>query len=48
MDRYPKDDPTAKKVAHKESSSHSRESLEKPVGLGWHPTSPVIGGLNLS
>ena len=34
MDRCPKDGPTAKNLACKESSSHSREKLEKPVGGG--------------
>ena len=38
MDRYPKDEATAKNFVWNKSSSHSQEKLEKPVGGGgWMP-----------
>ena len=39
MDGCPKDEPTAKNLVCKKSSSLSREKLEKPVGRGGggHP-----------
>ena len=48
MDRYPKDEATAKNFVWNKSSSHSQEKLEKPVG-GWRiddPLPPPIGGFN--
>ena len=48
MDRCPKDEPTAKNLVCMETSSHSREKLEKPVGGAstLHPPSPLaIRGL---
>ena len=40
MDRCPKDEPTAKNLVCPKSSSHSREKLENPVGVGVAFTPP--------
>ena len=49
MERCPKDEPTAKNLVCKKSSSHFLEKLGKPVGGMWHPPPPpgplAIGGL---
>ena len=49
MDRCSKDEPAAKNLVYKKSSSHSREKLEKPVGggEGFYPLPLAIGGLSV-
>ena len=40
MDRYPKDEPVAKHLVYRKSSSHSPEKVEKP---GWRGVTPANG-----
>ena len=44
MDRYSKDEPTAKNLVLKKDSSHYKEKIEKPLwGRGIHPPPPPLG-----